>query len=46
MPPIHPGEILLEEFLDESAGRYDLEIEKDRLGAVLNDIRPLSTASR
>ena len=25
--------------------RYDLETEKDRLGAVLDDIRPLRTAS-
>jgi antitoxin HigA-1 len=25
--------------------RYDLEIEKDRLGADLDDIRPLRTAS-
>jgi hypothetical protein len=24
--------------------RYDLEIEKDRLGAALDDIRPLSAA--
>jgi addiction module HigA family antidote len=92
MPPVHPGEILLEEFLDPlgvsqyqlakeicvparrineivhgqrriSADtalrlaryfgtserfwvnlqvRYDLEIEKDRLGAALNAIQPLS----
>ena len=95
MPPVHPGEILLEEFLrplDVSQyqvakdlgvparrineivhgqrrisadtalplaryfgtserfwmnlqARYDLEIEKDRLGAALDDIRPLSAAS-
>ena len=95
MPPVHPGEILLEEFLqplgvsqyqlakavdvparriDEivhgqrriTAGtalrlsryfgtserfwlnlqsRYDLETEKDRLGAELDGIRPLRTAS-
>ena len=95
MPPVHPGEILLEEFLtplrvsqyqlakavDVPArrineivhgqrritadtalrlsryfgtserfwlnlqARYDLEIEKDRLGAELDGIRPLSTAS-
>jgi antitoxin HigA-1 len=95
MPPVHPGEILLEEFLrplDVSQyqlakdlgvparrineivhgqrrisadtalrlaryfgtserfwmnlqGRYDLEIEKDRLGAALDGIRPLSAAS-
>jgi antitoxin HigA-1 len=94
MPPVHPGEILLEEFLKPLAvsqyqlakelsvparrineivhgqrrisadtalrlaryfgtserfwmnlqGRYDLEIEKDRLGAELDDIRPLSAA--
>ena len=25
--------------------RYDLEIEKDRLGGALDDIRPLSAAS-
>jgi hypothetical protein len=25
--------------------RYDLEIEKDRLGAALDDIQPLSAAS-
>jgi addiction module HigA family antidote len=25
--------------------RYDLEVEKDRLGAALDDIRPLSAAS-
>jgi antitoxin HigA-1 len=95
MPPVHPGEILLEEFLDPlgvsqyqlakeihvparrineivhgqrriSADtalrlarylgtserfwvnlqtRYDLEIEKDRLGAALDEIQPLSAAS-
>ena len=95
MPPVHPGEILLEEFLKPlevsqyqlakeisvparrvneivhgqrriSADtalrlaryfgtserfwmnlqtRYDLEIEKDRLGAELDGIRPLSAAS-
>ena len=95
MPPVHPGEILQEEFLaplgvsqyqlakavDVPArrineivhgqrritadtalrlsryfgtserfwmnlqSRYDLEIEKDRLGAALEDIRPLSAAS-
>ena len=92
MPPVHPGEILREEFLaplgvsqyqlakavDVPArrineivhgtrritalrlsryfgtsewfwlnlqARYDLEIEKDRLGAALDDIRPLSAAS-
>ena len=95
MPPVHPGEILLEEFLaplgvsqyqlakavDVPArrineivhgqrritadtalrlsryfgtserfwlnlqARYDLEIEKDRLGTSLEDIRPLSAAS-
>jgi addiction module HigA family antidote len=95
MPPVHPGEILLEEFLrplevsqyrlakavDVPArrineivhgerrisadtalrlsryfgtserfwmnlqARYDLEVEKDRLGAVLDGIRPLSAAS-
>jgi plasmid maintenance system antidote protein VapI len=26
--------------------RYDLEIQKDRLGGALDDIRPLSAASR
>jgi antitoxin HigA-1 len=95
MPPVHPGEILLEEFLrplDVSQyqlakelgvparrineivhgqrrisadtalrlaryfgtserfwmnlqARYDLEIEKDRLGAALDGIRPLSAAN-
>ena len=25
--------------------RYDLEVEKDRLGSALDDIRPLSAAS-
>ena len=95
MPPVHPGEILLEEFLrplevsqyqlakavDVPArrineivhgqrrisadtalrlsryfgtserfwmnlqARYDLEAEKDRLGAALDGIRPLSAAS-
>ena len=95
MPPVHPGEILLTEFLEPlelsqyqlarsiavpprrineivhgqrriSAGtalrlarffgtserfwmnlqsRYDLEIEKDRLGPVLDEIRPLTAAS-
>ncbi len=94
MAPVHPGEILLEEFLkplgvsqyqlakavDVPArrineivhgqrrisadtalrlaryfgtserfwinlqARYDLEVEKDRLGAALDDIRPLSAA--
>jgi addiction module HigA family antidote len=95
MPPVHPGEILQEEFLAPLGvsqyqlakavnvparrineivhgqrritadtalrlsryfgtserfwlnlqGRYDLETEKDRLGAALEDIRPLSAAS-
>jgi antitoxin HigA-1 len=95
MPPVHPGEILHEEFLvplgvsqyqlakavnvpprrineivhgqrritaDTALrlsryfgtserfwlnlqARYDLEIERDRLGATLDDIRPLSAAS-
>jgi antitoxin HigA-1 len=95
MSPVHPGEILLEEFLTPLAvsqyqlakavdvparrineivhgqrritadtalrlsryfgtserfwlnlqARYDLEIEKDRLGGALDDIRPLSAAS-
>jgi addiction module HigA family antidote len=95
MPPVHPGEILLEEFLrplevsqyqlakavDVPArrineivhgqrrisadtalrlsryfgtserfwinlqARYDLEVEKDRLGAALEGIRPLRAAS-
>jgi antitoxin HigA-1 len=95
MPPVHPGEILLEEFLGPLAlsqyqlakdlavparrineivhgqrrisadtalrlaryfgtserfwmnlqTRYDLEVEKDRLGTALDDIRPLSAAS-
>jgi addiction module HigA family antidote len=95
MPPVHPGEVLLEEFLrplgvsqyqlakaiDVPArrineiihgqrritadtalrlsryfgtserfwlnlqSRYDLETEKDRLGAALDGIRPLSAAS-
>ena len=94
MPPVHPGEILLEEFLDPLSvsqyrlardirvparrineivhgqrrisadtalrlaryfgtserfwinlqARYDLEIEKDRLGGSLDEIRPLSAA--
>jgi addiction module HigA family antidote len=95
MPPVHPGEILLEEFLTPLAvsqyrlakeigvparrineivhgqrrisadtalrlaryfgtserfwinlqARYDLEVEKDRLGDVLEGIHPLSAAS-
>ena len=95
MPPVHPGEILLEEFLGPLSvsqyrlakdlgvparrineivhgqrrisadtalrlaryfgtsegfwmnlqARYDLETQRDRLGAALNDIRPLSAAS-
>ena len=95
MAPVHPGEILLEEFLrplgvsqyqlakavDVPArrineivhgqrrisadtalrlaryfgtserfwmnlqARYDLEVEKDKLGGALDDIQPLSTAS-
>jgi len=95
MPPVHPGEVLLEEFLrplgvsqyqlakaiDVPArrineivhgqrritadtalrlsryfgtserfwlnlqSRYDLEAEKDRIGAALDGIRPLSAAS-
>jgi antitoxin HigA-1 len=95
MPPVHPGEILLEEFLGPLSlsqyqlakdlavparrineivhgqrrisadtalrlaryfgtserfwmnlqTRYDLEVEKDRLGTTLDDIRPLSAAS-
>src|ERR1700733_917242 len=94
IPPVHPGEILLEEFLDPLSvsqyrlardirvparrineivhgqrrisadtalrlaryfgtserfwinlqARYDLEIEKDRLGGSLDEIRPLSAA--
>ena len=94
MPPVHPGEILLTEFLQplelsqyqlarsiavpprrineivhgqrrisadtalrlaryfgtserfwiNLQARYDLEVEKDRLGAALDDIRPLSAA--
>jgi antitoxin HigA-1 len=94
MAPVHPGEILLEEFLEPLGvsqyqlakavsvparrineivhgqrrisadtalrlaryfgtserfwinlqARYDLEVEKDRLGAALDDIRPLSAA--
>ena len=92
MPPVHPGEILLTEFLEplgvsqyqlakavdvparrineivhgqrrisadtalrlaryfgtserfwiDLQARYDLEVEKDRLGAALDDIQPLS----
>jgi addiction module HigA family antidote len=95
MPPVHPGEILLTEFLEPLGvsqyqlakavdvparrmneiahgqrritadtalrlaryfgtserfwmnlqARYDLEVEKDRLGAALDDIRPLNAAS-
>jgi addiction module HigA family antidote len=95
MPPVHPGEILLTEFLEplelsqyqlarsisvparrineivhgdrrisadtalrlsrffgtserfwmNLQSRYDLEIEKDRLGPVLDDIQPLTAAS-
>ena len=95
MPPVHPGEILLEEFLGPLSlsqyklakdlavparrineivhgqrrisadtalrlaryfgtserfwmnlqTRYDLEVEKDRLGTALDHIRPLSAAS-
>jgi addiction module HigA family antidote len=95
MPPVHPGEILQEEFLSPLSvsqyqlakelsvparrineivhgqrritadtalrlaryfgtserfwmnlqARYDLEVEKDKLGAALDDIRPLSAAS-
>jgi addiction module HigA family antidote len=95
MPPVYPGEILLEEFLQplevsqyqlakavdvparrineivhgqrritadtalrlsryfgtserfwmNLQARYDLEVEKDRLGSALDDIRPLSAAS-
>ena len=94
MAPVHPGEILLEEFLEPLGvsqyqlakavsmpasrineivhgqrrisadtalrlaryfgtserfwinlqARYDLEVEKDRLGAALDDIQPLSAA--
>ena len=95
MEPVHPGEILLEEFLkplglsqyqlakelnvparrineivhadrritadtalrlapilrdlgavlDDLQSRYDLEIERDRLGPALDDIRPMEAAS-
>jgi len=95
MPPVHPGEILLTEFLEPLAvsqyqlakavdvparrineivhgqrrisadtalrlaryfgtserfwmnlqARYDLEVEKDRLGTALDEIQPLSAAS-
>ena len=34
-----------ERFWINLQARYDLEIEKDRLGAALDDIRPLSAAS-
>jgi len=34
-----------ERFWMNLQARYDLEIEKDRLGAALDDIRPLSAAS-
>lgn len=34
-----------ERFWMNLQARYDLETEKDRLGAVLNEIRPLSAAS-
>ena len=73
LAPIHPGEVLLEEFLVPlevtqhrlavSIGvprrrineivyrfwlnlqtRYDLEIEKDRLGGALDHIQPLQSA--
>ena len=33
-----------ERFWMNLQGRYDLEIERDRLGAVLDDIRPLASA--
>jgi hypothetical protein len=39
MPPVHPGEILQEEFL------APLGVSQYRLGAALEDIRPLSAAS-
>ena len=95
MPPVHPGEILLTEFLEPLGvsqyqlakavdvparrineivhgqrrisadtalrlaryfgtserfwmnlqARYDLEVEKDRLGTVLDEIQPLSASS-
>jgi hypothetical protein len=35
----HPGAVL-----DNLQARYDLEVEKDRLGAALDDIQPLSAA--
>jgi addiction module HigA family antidote len=34
-----------ESFWMNLQARYDLEVEKDRLGATLDDIRPLSAAS-
>jgi len=34
-----------ERFWMNLQARYDLEVEKDRLGAALDDIRPLSAAS-
>ena len=33
-----------ERFWENLQARYDLEVEKDRLGAALDDIRPLSAA--
>jgi plasmid maintenance system antidote protein VapI len=35
----------LERFWMNLQARYDLEVEKDRLGAALENIRPLSAAS-
>ena len=50
MPPIYPGEVLLEEFIVPLGttstwitlqSRYDLDVEQDNLGAGLDLISPL-----
>jgi hypothetical protein len=42
---VGPGFGTAERFWMNLQTRYDLEIEKDRLGAVLDEIHPLSPAS-
>lgn len=55
LAPVHPGEVLLEEFLTplelsqfwlNLQARYDLETERDRLGARLqSEVRIFAAAS-
>jgi len=43
-PVTRPASPTSERFWINLQARYDLEVEKDRLGAALDDIHPLSAA--